>query len=90
MRLFRKASFAVSPQGRLPPFPDGGRQSSAMRFFRLPFPHYNINNVEKHEQQFPLLCCVNPLMVNELVAQIDPVMHKKYPQQINSRESMKG
>ena len=52
-------------------------------------PFDEIKDIEEHKKHLTLLCRVNALVVHHLVAEVHPWMHKKYPQQVNRRESMK-
>ena len=53
-------------------------------------PLHEIGHVEEDEQHLPLLCRVDALVVDELVAQVHSMMYKQDSQQIDCRESMKG
>jgi len=46
-------------------------------------PLKEVSHIEKHVEHLALLGGVDALVVHHLVAQIDPVMDKKYPQQID-------
>ena len=46
-------------------------------------PLENVSDIEEHVEHLALLGGVDALVVHHLVAQIDPVVDKKYPQQID-------
>lgn len=46
-------------------------------------PLEDISDIEEHVKHLALLGGVDALVVHHLVAQIDPVVDKKYPQQID-------
>lgn len=52
-------------------------------------PLEHIGKIEEQEKQLALLCRVDALMVDQLIAQVNPWMHKKDSQQIDSREPAK-
>lgn len=52
-------------------------------------PFDEINEEKKHKEHFTLLGRVDALMVHHLVTEVHPWMHKKYPQQVDCRESIK-
>ena len=51
-------------------------------------PFHKIGNVKEHEQHLALLRRVDAFVVHQLAAQILPGVHKKYTQQIDSREAL--
>ena len=51
-------------------------------------PFHEIEEIEEHKEHLTLLGRVDALMVDQLVAQIDSMMHKEHPQQVDSREPM--
>ena len=44
----------------------------------------------EHKQHLALLCRVDALMVNQLIADVNPMVDKENPQQIDCREAMEG
>ena len=53
-------------------------------------PFDEISEEKKHKEHLTLLSRVDALVVHHLVAQVHSRMHKKYPQQVDCRESIKG
>lgn len=53
-------------------------------------PLHEIGQIEEDEQHLPLLRRVDALVVDQLVAEVHPMMYKEDSQQIDGRESMKG
>ena len=51
-------------------------------------PFGNISQKKEHKQHLTLLCSVDALVVNHLIAQINPMMHKKHAHQVDGRETM--
>ena len=51
-------------------------------------PLHQIEEVEKDKQHLALLGRVDALVVHQFIAQIDPVMHKEHPQQIDGVVSL--
>ena len=51
-------------------------------------PLSQISDEEEHEQHLALLRRVDALVVHHLIAQVNPGMHKKYPKQVDGRETL--
>ncbi len=53
-------------------------------------PLQQVGHIEEHKQHLALLCRVDALMVNQLIADVNPMVDKENPQQIDCREAMEG
>ena len=53
-------------------------------------PLEQIGDIEEHEQHLALLRRVDALVVNQFIAQVNAMVHKQHPQQVNCRETAEG